>query len=233
MAQSVSEADTSSIRGTGGDLIIMGPPGVGKGTQAKALAQENGWVQLSTGEVFRDHIRRGTDLGRRVKGYLERGEYVPDDVTVRMVRAKLEDVSPSTRVLFDGFPRTVAQAEALENMLERRNVVLDAAVSLAVPRKVLVKRLSGRRTCRKCGAMYHVTFNPPATDGACDRCGGELYQREDDREETIEARMEVYDRQSAPLLEYFRTQGLLREVDGAKGTDRVFEQILRKVAKAA
>ena len=118
MTESVSAADLTNTRGTGGDLIIMGPPGVGKGTQAKALAQENGWVQLSTGEVFRDHIRRGTDLGRRVKDYLARGEYVPDDVTIRMVRAKLEDISPSTRVLFDGFPRTVEQAKALDRLFE-------------------------------------------------------------------------------------------------------------------
>ena len=213
-------------------LVLLGPPGAGKGTQAKLLQEHFGIPQISTGDILRQAVKDGTPLGKQANEFMDRGELVPDSVINDIVDERLAADDCRNGFLLDGFPRTVAQAEALENMLERRNVVLDAAVSLAVPRKVLVKRLSGRRTCRKCGAMYHVTFNPPATDGACDRCGGELYQREDDREETIEARMEVYDRQSAPLLEYFRTQGLLREVDGAKGTDRVFEQILRKVAKA-
>jgi len=213
-------------------LVLLGPPGAGKGTQAKLLQEHFGIPQISTGDILRQAVKDGTPLGKQANEFMDRGELVPDSVINDIVDERLAADDCRNGFLLDGFPRTVAQAEALEKMLERRNVVLDAAVSLAVPRKVLVKRLSGRRTCRKCGAMYHVTFNPPATDGACDRCGGELYQREDDREETIEARMEVYDRQSAPLLEYFRTQGLLREVDGAKGTDRVFEQILRKVAKA-
>ena len=185
MTESVSAADLSSIRGTGGDLIIMGPPGVGKGTQAKALAQEHGWVQLSTGEVFRDHIRRQTDLGRRVKGYLERGEYVPDDVTVRMVRAKLEDISPSTRVLFDGFPRTVAQAEALDRLFEEMGRQVGAVLLLDAPREELLARLNGRAIAER---------------------------RADDTPEIIANRLEVYEEQTRPVISYYDDRGLVKRV---------------------
>lgn len=187
MTESVSAADTSGVRGAGGDLIIMGPPGVGKGTQAKALAHENGWVQLSTGEVFRDHIRRQTDLGRRVKGYLERGEYVPDDVTVRMVRAKLEDISPSTRVLFDGFPRTVAQAETLDRLFEEMGREVGGVLLLDAPREELVARLNGRAIAE---------------------------HRADDTPQIIANRLEVYEEQTRPVISYYEDRGLVRRVSG-------------------
>ena len=187
MTEIVSAADTSGIRGTGGDLIIMGPPGVGKGTQAKALAQEHGWVQLSTGEVFRDHIRRQTDLGRRVKGFLERGEYVPDDVTVRMVRAKLEDIPPSTRVLFDGFPRTVAQAEALDRLSAEMGRHLGGVLLLDAPREALVARLNGRATAE---------------------------HRADDTPEIIANRLDVYEEQTRPVISYYEDRGLVKRVSG-------------------
>ncbi len=203
MAQSVSAADVSSIRGTGGDLIIMGPPGVGKGTQAKALAQENGWVQLSTGEVFRDHIRRGTDLGRRVKGYLERGEYVPDDVTIRIVRAKLEDISPSTRVLFDGFPRTVAQAEALDRLAEEMGRQVGAVLLIDAPREELVARLNGRAIAER---------------------------RADDTPEIIANRLEVYDEQTRPVIAYYEDRGLVRRVNGVGSAKEVTAR-LREAAE--
>jgi adenylate kinase len=187
VTESVSAADLTGTRGTGGDLVIMGPPGVGKGTQAKALAQENGWVQLSTGEVFRDHIRRGTDLGRRVKGYLERGEYVPDDVTIRMVRAKLEDISPSTRVLFDGYPRTVAQAQALDRLAEEMGRHVGAVLLLDAPREDLVARLDGRATAE---------------------------HRADDTPEIIANRLEVYEEQTRPVISYYEDRGLVKRVSG-------------------
>src|SRR5207248_8538346 len=162
----------------------------------------------------------------------DRGELVPDSVIRDIVEERLAADDARKGFLLDGFPRTVAQAEAFQAMLDGRQT-LDGAVSLGVPRAKLVARLSGRRTCRQCGAMYHVRFNPPKKEGVCDRCGGDLYQRADDREETIEARMEVYDRESAPLLEHFREKGLLREVDGSKTTDEVFREILRQLRKAA
>ncbi len=203
MTEIVSAADLSSVRGTGGDLIIMGPPGVGKGTQAKALAQENGWIQLSTGEVFRDHIRRQTDLGRRVKGYLERGEYVPDDVTIRMVRAKLEDVSPSTRVLFDGFPRTVAQAEALDRLSQEMGRQVGAMLLLDAPREELVARLNGRATAE---------------------------HRADDTPEIIANRLEVYEEQTRPVTSYYEDRGLVRRVSGVGSVQEITAR-LREAAE--
>jgi adenylate kinase len=187
VTESVSAADFVGTRGTGGDLIIMGPPGVGKGTQAKALAQQHAWVQLSTGEVFRDHIRRQTDLGRRVKAYLERGEYVPDDVTIRMVRAKLEDISPSTRVLFDGFPRTVAQAEALDRLALEMGRKVGAVLLLDAPREELVARLNGRAIAER---------------------------RADDTPEIIANRLEVYEEQTRPVIRYYEDRGLVKRVSG-------------------
>ncbi|HKC90142.1 MAG TPA: adenylate kinase [Candidatus Limnocylindria bacterium] len=187
MTDIVSASETSSLRGIGGDLIIMGPPGVGKGTQAKALAQEHGWVQLSTGEVFRDHIRRQTDLGRRVKGYLERGEYVPDDVTVRMVRAKLEDIPPSTRVLLDGFPRTVEQAKALDRLFGEMGRHLGGVLLLDAPREALVARLNGRALAE---------------------------HRADDAPEIIANRLDVYEEQTRPVISYYEDRGLVKRVSG-------------------
>jgi adenylate kinase len=203
VTESVSAPLSSSTRGTGGDLIVMGPPGVGKGTQAKALAQENGWVQLSTGEVFRDHIRRQTDLGRRVKGYLERGEYVPDDVTVRMVRAKLEDIPPSTRVLFDGFPRTVAQAEALDRLAGEMGRQVGAVLLLDAPREELLARLNGRAIAER---------------------------RADDTPEIIANRLEVYEDQTRPVISYYDDRGLVKRVS-AVGSVPEITMRLREAAE--
>jgi adenylate kinase len=189
--------------------------------------------QISTGDILRGAAKEGTRLGKQAKKYMDRGELVPDSVILDIVEERLAADDARKGFLLDGFPRTVAQAEAFQAMLDGRKQTLDGAVSLGVPRAKLVARLSGRRTCRQCGAMYHVRFNPPKKEGVCDQCGGDLYQRADDREETIEARMKVYERESAPLLEHFREKGLLREVDGSKTTDEVFREILRQLRKAA
>ena len=214
-------------------IVLLGPPGAGKGTQAKLLQEHFDIPQISTGDILRRAAKEGTTFGKRAKKYMDRGELVPDSVILDIVEERLSADDCQKGFLLDGFPRTVVQAEAFQTMLDRQNQVLDGAVSLRVPRQKLVARLSGRRTCRQCGAMYHVRFNPPKNEGVCDQCGGDLYQRADDREETIEARMEVYDRESAPLLEHFRQKGLLREVDGSKTTDEVFREILRQLRKAA
>ena len=214
-------------------LVLLGPPGAGKGTQAKLLQEHFRIPKISTGDILREAVKDGTSLGKQAKEYMDRGELVPDAVIIDIVQERLAAADCRDGFLIDGFPRTVAQAEALEGMLARRDLALDGAISLRVPRKELVKRLSGRRTCRQCGTMFHIRFNPPKKDLVCDNCGGELYQRDDDREETIEARMEVYDRESAPLHEHFRDLGALYEVDGSKTTDQVFQQILRKLGKAA
>ncbi|HEV8534230.1 MAG TPA: adenylate kinase [Candidatus Limnocylindria bacterium] len=186
-----------------GDLIVMGPPGVGKGTQAKALAQQNGWVQLSTGEVFRDHIRRQTDLGRRVKAFLDQGAYVPDDVTVRMVRARLEDISPFTRVIFDGFPRTVAQAEALERLFGEMGRRVDGVLLLEAPRDELLARLTGRATAEG---------------------------RSDDTPQVIARRLDVYEDQTSPLISYYDDRGLVKRVSGVGRVEDVTRRLREAVA---
>jgi adenylate kinase len=210
-------------------IVLLGAPGAGKGTQAKLLQDHFKIPQISTGEMLRQAVQKGAALGKQAKEFMDRGELVPDAVILDLVDQRLSANDSRRGFLLDGFPRTVAQAEALETMLADRNLVLDGAVSLRVPTATLVARLSGRRTCRRCGTMYHVRFNPPKRDGVCERCGGELYQRDDDREETIEARMEVYERQSAPVYDHFRDQGLLREVDGTGSTEEVFRKILRQL----
>ena len=214
-------------------LVLLGAPGAGKGTQAELLQEHFKIPQISTGEMLRQAVQSGTALGKQAKQYMDRGELVPDSVILDLVEQRLSADDCRNGFLLDGFPRTVAQAEALETMLARRNLLLDGAVSLRVPRASLVARLSGRRTCRQCGAMYHVRFNPPKVDRVCDRCGGELYQRDDDREATIEARMEVDERQSAPIHDHFRAKGILREVDGAGSTEDVFREVVQRLGQAA
>jgi adenylate kinase len=213
-------------------LVLLGPPGAGKGTQAKRLEDHFQIPQISTGDILRQAVKDGIVLGRQAKEFMDRGELVRDSVIIDIVDLRLAAEDCRRGFLLDGFPRTVAQAEALDKMLERRNTVLDGVVSLRVPPAELIVRLSGRRTCRQCGAMYHVRFNPAKKGDACDRCGAELYQRADDHEETIAARMEVYERESAPLLDHFRQKGLLLEVDGTGESDEVFALILKQLRRA-
>jgi adenylate kinase len=207
-------------------LVLLGGPGAGKGTQAERLAQALGIPQVSTGDLFRENLKEETELGLLAKGYMERGELVPDEVTVAMVRERLSRPDAAAGAILDGFPRTIAQAEALEGILDDLGRELAAVPYIKVPEDVLLARLAGRWTCRKCGAMYHELFSPPQASGVCDRCGGELYQRPDDTPETQKHRIEVYFAQTAPLIDYYRDKGLLVEVDGRPGIDEIQAELL-------
>ncbi|MEJ5186335.1 MAG: adenylate kinase [Candidatus Geothermincolales bacterium] len=207
------------------NLVFLGPPGAGKGTQAERISEKYGIAHISTGDIFRENIKKGTELGRKAKEYMDRGELVPDEVVIAIVREALSGEECARGFLLDGFPRTVAQADALERMLEEIGRPLDRVVNLSVPDQVVVERLTARRTCRNCGRNYHLMFNPPKVDGVCDACGGELYQRDDDREETVRARLEEYRRKTQPLIDYYREKGLLVEVAGDGGIDEVTRAI--------
>ncbi len=207
-------------------LVLLGPPGSGKGTQAQRLVERYKIPQISTGDIFRQAVRDQTELGKRAKEYMDRGELVPDEVVVGMVEERLGQSDCKNGFILDGFPRTIAQAEALDKLLAGKGEKLDAVLEISVPDEEVVKRLSGRRTCRQCGAMYHIEFNPPKEPGKCDKCGGELYQRDDDKEEVIKSRLQVYHSQTAPLIEYYQKEGLLKKIDGLGGIEEVFARIV-------
>ncbi len=207
-------------------LILIGPPGAGKGTQALSLTQTLGVPSISTGDLLREAVREGTALGQQAQAYMDAGELVPDQLVTSMVAERLQRPDCQKGFILDGFPRTIAQAEALASELARHQQRLDGVVSIVVSRAELVERLSGRRVCRECGAMYHERFDPPRTAGVCTRCQGPLYQRSDDNPETVNARLAVYERATAPLLSYYQSQGLLREIDGSGTPEEVFRQIM-------
>jgi len=208
-----------------GRIVIIGPPGAGKGTQAKLLSALAGVPHISTGDMLREAIAAGTKLGQQAQKLMDRGQLVPDDVMIGIVDQRLQAPDATGGFILDGFPRTVAQAEALDKMLARRGVPLTVALRFVVPEEDLVVRLTGRRVCRSCGAMFHVLDGGPARAGRCDRCGGALYQRADDEESTIRHRMEVFEKQTAPLREYYERAGILREVDGFGTRDEVFARV--------
>lgn len=208
-------------------VVLMGPPGAGKGTQAANLADRLGLVHVASGDLFREALDEGTPLGLQAKAYMERGELVPDDIVVTMVLERISRPDCAPGVVLDGFPRTLPQAKALDAALASQGRPVDVALNLQVPEEVVLKRLTGRRICRDCQTPYHVVFNPPAREGVCDRCGGPLYQREDDQEETVRHRLEVYREQTAPLISYYRQRGLLREVDGTGEVVVVTERLVR------
>ncbi|NJN65331.1 MAG: adenylate kinase [Chloroflexaceae bacterium] len=196
------------------NVVLLGPPGAGKGTQAKTLAEQSGLVHVSSGDLFRAALREGTELGMRAKGYMDKGELVPDEVVIDMILERISQPDCAGGVIFDGFPRTVEQAKALEAALLRHQQRVDRVIYMSVPGEVLLKRIAGRRTCKSCGAVFNVYYFPPKTADGCDVCGGELYQRSDDTEETARNRLEVYFQQTTPLIDYYRGQGTLNEVDG-------------------
>ena len=203
-------------------VILLGPPGVGKGTQGVLLAESLGWEHLSTGDLLRAHRQRETALGAEASKYMDAGELVPDQIIVDMVRERLKRLPSETGILFDGFPRTVAQAEALDGVLEEVGRRVDRVVVLEAPDEVLVKRISGRRSCPECGAVYNVHFDPPEHEGECDRCGAELVHREDDTPETVEKRLEVYREQTEPLVEYYEEDDApVQHVDGDRSVEEV------------
>jgi adenylate kinase len=207
-------------------LVLLGGPGAGKGTQAERLSEALGIPQVSTGDLFRENLKNETELGLLARGYMERGELVPDEVTVGMVRERLSRPDTEQGAILDGFPRTVAQAEALGLLLADLGSRVAAVPYIKVPEDVLLARLAGRWTCRACGAMYHQIFSPPQVTAVCDRCGGELYQRPDDTPETQKHRIEVYFDQTAPLIDYYREKGSLVEVDGRPGIDEIQAELL-------
>lgn len=207
-------------------LILLGPPGAGKGTQAKMLVERFAIPQIATGDILRGAVQAGTSLGLQAKGFMDAGALVPDEVVIGIVRERLQEGDCQGGFILDGFPRTVAQADALQVTLAGLGRQLDRVVSLTVDAEALVQRLTGRRTCRGCGRGYHVTFDPPRSGESCDACGGELYQRDDDQEATIRRRLSVYAAQTEPLIAYYRQAGLLAELDGMQSIPVVQEQIL-------
>lgn len=210
-------------------IILLGPPGAGKGTQAKLLIERLQIPQISTGDMLRAAVKDGTPLGRQAKAYMDHGTLVPDEVIIGLVRERLQAPDCGRGYVLDGFPRTVAQAEALEKTLGELRLNLDHVLCLDVPSEDLVARIAGRRTCRQCGSMSHVRFSPTRRDGACDACGGETYQRDDDREETVRRRLTVYAEQTAPLVRFYEGRGLLRRVAGTGEIGEIFARMVRSL----
>jgi len=211
-------------------VVFLGAPGVGKGTQADRVASKFKSVKISTGDLLREAVRNQTALGREAKSYMDQGKLVPDSVVIGLVRDKLGDPSSANGFVLDGFPRTVPQAEELGNVLKSAKTPLDRVLNFQVSREDVIRRLSGRRSCPKCQATFHVDFAPSRTGDACDRCGEALVQRSDDRREAIETRLKVYEEQTAPLIQYYRDQRLLSELDGSGTVDAVFESLSRVLA---
>jgi len=207
-------------------LIILGAPGAGKGTQAVILSQRFGLAHVASGDLFRQAQNSGSELGTIAKSYMEKGELVPDEVTIKMISERIAAPGSDKGFILDGFPRTLAQAEALEQALGTDDGSIDEVIYIKVPKEELVRRLSGRWICRNCQTPYHASDMPPQVPGQCDRCGGELYQRPDDAEETVRKRIEVYLTQTAPLIDYYAKKGKLLEVNGKQGVDRVSQELL-------
>ncbi|WJE30489.1 adenylate kinase [Bacillus altitudinis] len=207
------------------NLVLMGLPGAGKGTQAERIVDDYGIPHISTGDMFRAAMKEETQLGLEAKSFIDKGELVPDEVTIGIVRERLGKNDCKQGFLLDGFPRTVAQAEALEDILKDLGRTIDYVINIKVDKDALMERLTGRRICKDCGATYHLVFNPPAKENVCDKCGGELYQRADDNAETVSTRLEVNLKQTEPLLNFYSEKGYLANIDGAKHINDVYADI--------
>ena len=214
------------------NIILFGPPGAGKGTQAKKLVDFYGIPQISTGDILRANVREGTELGLAAKAYMDKGELVPDNVLIGIIKNRLKEEDCKKGFILDGYPRTVPQADALAVILDEIKKPIDVVLNLEVPDEELVERISGRLVC-KCGASYHIISNPPKKDNICDICGGEVFQRADDKEEAVQNRLNVYKKQTQPLINYYAKQGILVTLDGTKDIDEVFEDIKAILAKFA
>ncbi|MBR5756434.1 MAG: adenylate kinase [Firmicutes bacterium] len=206
-------------------VVLLGPPGAGKGTQATGIAEKYNILHISTGDIFRANVKQGTPLGLKAKEYMEKGQLVPDELTCDLVEDRIMQDDCANGYLLDGFPRTVFQAEHHDSFLAAKGMKLDDVIDIQVPDEVLVPRAAGRRVCRNCGKPYHVTAMPPKVEGVCDVCGGEVYQRADDAEETVKSRLAVYHNQTAPLTEYYGKAGILKAVNGNQDMDKVFAEI--------
>jgi len=200
----------------------LGAPGVGKGTQADLLSKETGMPHISTGDIFRDNIKRQTELGKLAKSYIDQGGLVPDEVTNDMVKDRLKE---EERFILDGYPRTINQADFLAGIQD-----IDMVINFTLPESEIIRRISGRRTCKACGSVYHIMFNPPKAEGVCDKCAGVLIQRSDEMPETVRQRLDVYSKQTEPLIEYYKEQGLLVEIDAAPQIDQVFKELRQRTS---
>ncbi|RBP44900.1 adenylate kinase [Garciella nitratireducens] len=213
-------------------IVLLGPPGAGKGTQAEKIVSQFTIPHISTGDILRKNLKESTPLGLKAKEYMDKGLLVPDALVVEIIKDRLAQEDCVRGFLLDGFPRTVTQAKDLDNVLKEMKISLDAVLNIIVDASLLIDRITGRRICKNCGATYHITFNPPKTKGKCDICNGELYQREDDKKETVKKRLEVYTKETQPLIDYYQQKNLLETINGQQSIDKVFEEIKEKLQGA-
>ena len=212
-------------------IIMLGAPGAGKGTQAKQIADKYSIPHISTGDIFRANIKNNTELGQKAKAYMDKGELVPDELTLDLIMDRFKQPDCENGYVLDGFPRTIPQAESLTKALSERGEAVDYAVNVDVPDENIINRMSGRRACLNCGATYHIVYNPSKKEGICDTCGQQLVLRDDDKPETVKKRLSVYHDQTQPLIDYYKNEGILAEVDGTKDMEEVFEDIVKILGK--